>query len=328
MNYSEEFLERIRSVDLLTYLEQTSPSELITRGRRSYSLRSHNSLKISNGKWFWFSRGFGGASALDYLTKVENMPFADAVNAIKELAPLNICSQKETACNQTKAVLELPAKNNNNKRVIAYLLARGVDCEIINHSIKHGILFEECEHHNAIFVGKDVSGNAAYAFARSTLSRSDFKIELSGSDARYSFFMGDALTGNLSIFESAIDALSYASLEKLSGKNWRMGSYLSLGGIGFPKNEPGETIKSASFDDLPQALRGYMSRFPVNSINICFDNDYPGRCAAESLSKTLSSLKISCTIKHPEQGKDFNEMLITVKSNQKTINQTFQPSLI
>ena len=320
MEYSEEFLDKIRSVDLLTYLQHTSPSELIARGRRSYSLRSHNSLKISNGKWYWFSRGFGGVSALDYLTKVENMSFADAVNVIKDLAPVYISRKKGISDEHIQAAFELPMKNNNNKRVIAYLLARGVDCEIINHSIKHGILYEDYEHHNAIFVGKDASGNAAYAFARSTLSRSDFKIELSGSDARYSFFIGDPATGNLSIFESAIDALSYASLEKLAGKNWRLGSYLSLGGIGFPKNEPGEITKPASFEDLPVALKGYMSRFPVNSINICYDNDNAGRCAAKSLEIALSALGMNCTIKHPEKGKDYNEQLLAVKLDQKAIN--------
>ena len=30
-----------------------------------YCTAEHDSLKISNGKWYWWSRGFGGYSALD-----------------------------------------------------------------------------------------------------------------------------------------------------------------------------------------------------------------------------------------------------------------------
>lgn len=39
-------------------------------------------LKISNGKRCWFSRGIGGYSALDYLIKVKEMPFIQAVETI------------------------------------------------------------------------------------------------------------------------------------------------------------------------------------------------------------------------------------------------------
>lgn len=42
----------------------------------------HDSLKISNGKWMWWSRGFGGASALDYLIKVRGDPFTKAMEKI------------------------------------------------------------------------------------------------------------------------------------------------------------------------------------------------------------------------------------------------------
>ncbi len=35
------------------------------------------SLKISNGKWIWWSRGIGGRSALDYLIKVKGYSFLE-----------------------------------------------------------------------------------------------------------------------------------------------------------------------------------------------------------------------------------------------------------
>lgn len=44
-----------------------------------YSSRTNDSLKISHGKWFRWSTGIGGVSALDYLIKVRDMSFVDAV---------------------------------------------------------------------------------------------------------------------------------------------------------------------------------------------------------------------------------------------------------
>ena len=46
-----------------------------------YCTAEHDSLKISNGKWYWWSRGFGGYSALDYLIKVKEYDFVEAVIA-------------------------------------------------------------------------------------------------------------------------------------------------------------------------------------------------------------------------------------------------------
>ncbi|OLA01342.1 MAG: hypothetical protein BHW11_08750 [Clostridium sp. CAG:62_40_43] len=39
-------------------------------------------MKISNGKWCWWSRGIGGRPALDYLIKVQNIPFVEVVEII------------------------------------------------------------------------------------------------------------------------------------------------------------------------------------------------------------------------------------------------------
>lgn len=36
----------------------------------TYTTRRHDSLKISNGKWMWWSQSIGGRSTLDYLIKI------------------------------------------------------------------------------------------------------------------------------------------------------------------------------------------------------------------------------------------------------------------
>ena len=44
---------------------KTEPNELVRFSGNTYTTRTHDSLKISNGKWMWWSRGIGGNSALD-----------------------------------------------------------------------------------------------------------------------------------------------------------------------------------------------------------------------------------------------------------------------
>ena len=78
-------IERARQPDLLTFLRRYKPDELIPTGPGAYKLRSHDSLKISNGKWCWWSHDkMGGVNALEYLIKVENMKFPDAVQLVNE----------------------------------------------------------------------------------------------------------------------------------------------------------------------------------------------------------------------------------------------------
>lgn len=80
--YDSETIERARQVDLLTYLQTCEPQELVHVSGEVYCTKTHDSLRISNGKWCWFSRGIGGYSALDYLIKVNGYSFMDAMETI------------------------------------------------------------------------------------------------------------------------------------------------------------------------------------------------------------------------------------------------------
>ena len=73
-----EVVAKAKQMDLYTYLKTYEPQELVHFGGSTYCTREHDSLKISNGKWYWFSRGIGGRSALDYLIKVKGIPFMEA----------------------------------------------------------------------------------------------------------------------------------------------------------------------------------------------------------------------------------------------------------
>ena len=84
---SKEQLTAAREVDLLTYLRCFEPQELVHISGSTYATRTHDSLKISNGKWFWWSRGIGGRNALDYLTAVEGLWLPEAVQRILGESP-------------------------------------------------------------------------------------------------------------------------------------------------------------------------------------------------------------------------------------------------
>ena len=83
---------------LLTYLKNYEPYELVHFSGNTYTTRTHDSLKISNGKWMWWSQGIGGRSALDYLIKVRGYDFMQAVQTIAEQAaiqpPVSVPAEK------------------------------------------------------------------------------------------------------------------------------------------------------------------------------------------------------------------------------------------
>lgn len=76
-------IDWIKQIDLLAYLQQCEPDELVRIGENAYSTKTHDSLNLSNGCWYWWSQGFGGGSALDYLVKVKGMTFLDAFSKLR-----------------------------------------------------------------------------------------------------------------------------------------------------------------------------------------------------------------------------------------------------
>ena len=95
-----EVVQEVKRMDLLTYLKNYEPHELVHFSGNTYTTKTHDSLKISNGKWMWWSKGIGGRSALDYLIKVRDYTFMEAVEALAGLAgvmpPVPLSAEKQT----------------------------------------------------------------------------------------------------------------------------------------------------------------------------------------------------------------------------------------
>ena len=185
-----------------------------------YTTRTHDSLKISNGKWMWWSRGIGGRSALDYLIKVKDYSFLEAVELLAGQAniqpPLSVSEKLPV-----EKHLLLPKENRYHTNVFSYLTGRGIDNDIVRFCIETGRIYESAYHHNAVFVGMDQQGKPQYAALRGI--NTDFIGEANGSDKNHSFSIpAEKMSDKAHVFESAIDLLSYATMQKLDGKEWRM----------------------------------------------------------------------------------------------------------
>ena len=275
-----DLVSQAKQIDLLTYLQTYDPDELVSAGGGEFCTKSHDSLRISNGLWCWHSRGIGGKTALDYLIKVRGMGFMDAVEHLLGRAaiqpPVFLCPAKPPP----QKTLRLPAAAPDNDRALACLQSRGIDRDVLVHCVQAGRLYESADYHNCVFVGMDMAGQPRYAALRGTVG--SFKGEASGSDKRYSFSLpaqGESET--LHLFESSVDALSYATLLKMHGRDWRQTHLLSLAGVFAPAKNPTPR--------LPVSLARYLEDYTgIQRVDLHLDSDIAGRAAARNITALLS----------------------------------------
>lgn len=318
MRVTKEQIEAAKRIGTLDYLQRFEPDELVksykANGRvmyckeGEYRTRTHDSLSIKGDKFYWWSKGIGGHSALDYLVKVKEMDFKEAVQLLAGesvvFTPSPVHQQKSKEPEETNKTLCLPEKEAKARRVFAYLhRSRGIDPEIINHALKKGLIYEDKEHHNLVFVG--YKGNEVkYAAVRSTLTDSKWRMDVKGSDKRYGFRMEMPERKSVSVFEAPIDAMSMASLLKGQGKDWREMSYVALGGTS------------------PLAILTYLSEHPdTETVTIALDNDKAGRTASEAVRKAVLAeypqMQIKIIRPAAVQGKDWNEVLLFKRNQPK-----------
>lgn len=293
-----EEIVRAKEMDLLTYLQNYEPHELVKVANGTYCTREHDSLKISNGKWYWFSRNIGSSTALDYLIYVKGYSLPAAVEIIlgRSLGcPPMSCKQADRS---TKKLL-LPERSKNPQKVTAYLRARGIHPAIIDYCYRNHLLYEGLPYHNAVFIGYDEKGVPRYAALRATVGK--FKGEASGSDKQYSFNIpAERETTVLHLFEAAIDLLNYATLEYRAGRNWRRDHLLSLAGV-FQTKRKGV---------VPVALQRFLRTHPeIRSLHLHLDKDAVGRGAAEGIVTGLGQ-QYEIVDEPPECGNDMNDTLL------------------
>ncbi len=284
--------------------------DLVKSGSR-YVMREHDSMIfLSDGRWFWNSRGLKGR-VIEFAMCYEGKTLPEAVLAICEMRgvqPLNTAGKYKRP-SEEKKTFELPPAAGSCKRLFAYLCGtRQLDRDIVADLIRSGDLYESCqtykkangetgEAHNAVFVGRDKDGVARSAFQRGLSSlpgSSPFKMDVAGSDAAASFLIhGVDSVDTVVVFEAAIDAISHATIYKLAGLNYKDCDRIAQGG----------TEKTIG-------LLTYLDAHPnIKTVILAYDEDAGGNAAAYQAASHLNRERYRIIRLHQQGGKDWNDYL-------------------
>lgn len=261
-----------------------------------YCTCTHDSLKISHGKWYWSNRGIGGRMALDYLIKVRGLEF---VSVVQVLCGYNPPPQAARPALRPTTLFRFPAASRYPSAVVFYLQDLAIDPEIIYACLEAGILYESRRYQNCVFVRRDPSGQPRSAALRGT--KDGFKRDVKGRDKQYACLpVADSACPRLAVAESPIDALSLATLEKRSGGLWRSCHYLSLGGT--------------ALRVLLQFLKDHPN---VTQVSLFLDNGRAGMDGMDRLERAIRedavlAAQVTLLCRNPppgEYGKDYNDFL-------------------
>ena len=293
--FTDEEKQLANSVDLAEYLRVRG--EKLERAGREYKLiysddsGKHDSITIRGSKWFDYKNQTGGG-AIKFMQYHYGMDFPTAVQELlgQRVTSLSSVPLKSTKQSEKQKDFRLPEANDNMHRVYAYLIKqRFIAPEIISHFAKRKLLYEDKEHHNAVFVGADENGVPRQAHKRGTATfGKSFRQTVEGSDTRYSFaHFGES--EKLFVFEAPIDMLSYLTLYP---EKWQEHSYIAMNGV----------YENA----VLTALKGHSN---LSEIAICTDNDVGGIDAADRLSDILEEKGYADIKRILPINKDWNEDL-------------------
>lgn len=236
--------------------------------------------------------------------KVNGYSFMDAMETIIGRAAIRPPSFVPAPKEEKPKHLLLPQAAPDNWAMVDYLKKRGIDPEVIDYCIQTGRLYESRNkgHSNVVFVGFDKDGKARFGCLRG-IGEGRFHGDLSGSDKHYSFVLPACVENPaVHLCESAIDVMSYATLCKLDGIDWRRHNLLSLAGIYQPKKVLAES-------KLPVALTRFLEDHPsVKTIYLHLDNDGPGRLATKAIMTVIPE-EYEVKNRPPPTGKDVNDTL-------------------
>lgn len=295
----KEVVKKAKEIDLLTYFMNNNPSQLVRKGTNTYSLKEHDSVIISNGLWHRFSTNEAGKTAVDYLMKVEKMTLQEAVKNVLNREIVKYTMPKEEQKENRKIVI--PVRASTNSQAIEYLKNRGIDEEIIRECVDKKLIYQEEQTNNVVFLGYDNEGNIKYVGCRST-NNTRIMRDAKGSSKEFSFrLLSNIKNSTLHIFESSIDLLSYATMLKIKGYDYKKYNLIALAGV----YQPSSNIEQSK---VPIAIQSYLNKYKdVQDIVLHFDNDRAGRQATKAMILALNKYNVY-DIPAP-YGKDINDYL-------------------
>lgn len=285
IHFTEEQKQRAAAVDLEEFL-RCRGEKLLSSGREK-RLASDHSVTVRGNEWYDHAEERGG-HAVSFVQRFYGLSYPDVVTLLLGGEPGTAYPSAGERTEEPAKPFVLPPTNKDMRRVFAYLIKhRSIARDVVAHFAKAGLLYEDAEYHNAVFVGTDTEGIPRHAHKRSTNSYGKaFRLNVEGSDPRYSFhYVG---TGrSLYVFEAPIDMLSYITLYP---ENWQRHSYVACCG----------TSIQPVLQMLEQAPQ-------LGTILLCLDNDEAGHQASRRMREQLDA-RYSVERLIPEN-KDWNDDL-------------------
>lgn len=294
--FSEQDRLMVSKVDLVSFLQLRG--EKLERVGKEYKLiyadstGKHDSITVCGNRWYDHKNQIGGGP-VKFLREHYGMSYQEAMLELlggERSAAFEIILSKNKNNITSKKEFKLPDANDDMRRVFAYLTKqRFIAPDVISFFAHQHKIYEDKDHHNAVFVGIDENGVPKQASLRSTISFGNaFRITVSGSDTKYSFsHFGES--GKLFVFEAPIDMLSFITLYQ---KDWKDHSYIAMNGV--YENAVLEALKCHS---------------NLDEVVLCTDNDTGGIDAAERLRDILRENRYENIFRITPRNKDFNEDL-------------------
>ena len=300
IHFTEQQKAQARQTNIAELLR--SQGETLKRSGSEYEWRDGSEkVTVRGNLWFHQYEQVGG-DAIDFVRRFYNKLYPEAMEFLLGRSG-GVLTVSPPVQKEEKPFV-LPPKNDNMRRVFAYLLnRRGIDREVLYAFVHKGMIYESADYHNAVFVGFDSNGNPKHAHKRGTGSESSYKGNVTGSQPEFSFhWYGQS--DRLYLFEAPIDMLSFISMQK---EGWRQHSYAA----------------SCSVSDrvLFQMLKDNPN---IRQVVLCLDSDEPGQTAAKRIADKLFVQGTASEILVPVH-KDWNEDLLAAASLSISKEQEVQP---
>lgn len=292
IHFTEQQKQQARQTDLCELLR--SQGEQLKRSGSEFEWRNGSEkVTIRGNLWFHQYERVGG-DAIDFVRRYYNKSYPEAMEYLLGGANGTLVMAQTVPRKKSDEPFELPPRNDNMRRVYAYLLTkRGIDKEVLDTFVRHGLIYESAKYHNAVFVGKDNNGKACHASLRGTGYQSSYRGNEPNSIPEYSFHW-NGTSDRLYLFEAPIDMLSYISMHKA---NWQSHSYAAACGVS-------DRVLFQMLEDVPN----------IRKVYLCLDNDAAGRAATDKISLKLYAKGTETEVLVPSR-KDWNEVLLSQQTN-------------
>lgn len=277
-----------------------------------------------------------GGGPLDFYMHFRNVAyfqalsiFKDRVSTDKVMEPVKQDYVKKEQLTPLQRDLQLHDEiqkrnigaNSSMRNVFAYLIkTRMIDPEIVSEQVKRGCIqqvTDEKGRAQCVFIGRDENGLYVTACFRAASSTVKFMGDFPGCNYDYGWIYDPEWdqsslcisdhdsrpdpTKQLLCFESYIEMLSYMTILKQQGFDYRKFSYLSCGSI----------TKS-------QCIEKTCDRYGYQKVKVMFNNDReqeaagrnPGKEAAERTVQSLKAKGLNAAVILPSVENDWNDTLV------------------